>query len=307
MKKNYLFAMLFVLSLANINAQIDIDVSFETAEGYSLGLIEGQNGWITNPDASSFMVISDTESTDGSQSLYFQGDPNGPLPGNAIAPAVLDLVGLTGNITYSADVFIEAENGTNDSEFNIIVQSIAEQLLTARVAFFGGDILVVNTNPADPNTLTFQLAGTYITEQWFELKMELNFDAGTIVYSVDDVEIFTGDAFGGQSIDQFLFFSSFNQTGAYIDDIKFESETLSVDSENAISFSVYPNPTTDVLNIQSANTLDIQNISIMDMSGKQSKATFNNNQVDVSHLQSGMYILNVETDQGNESIKFLKQ
>jgi hypothetical protein len=298
--------MLFVLSLANINAQTDIDVSFETAEGYSLGLIEGQNGWITNPDFSSFMVITDNESSDGSQSMYFQPDPNGPVPNNGIAPAIFNVAGLTGNVTYSADIFIETGDGTTDSEFQLILQSPTEQLLTSRIAFAAGDMLALNTNPADPATLTYQLAGTYTAGQWFELKMEFDFDAETIVYSIDEVEVFTGDAYGAGIVEQFLFLSSFNQTGAYVDNMKFESETLSVDSENAISFSVYPNPTTDVLNIQSANTLDIQNINIMDMSGKQSKVTFINNQVDVSHLQSGMYILNIETDQGNESIKFLK-
>lgn len=163
------------MCLVKVNAQENVTISFETRENYSLGLIVGQNGWITNPDYSSFMLVSDNESTDGTYSLYFKGDPNGSFPNNSVAHAVYNLAGLTGNVTFTADIFIEFGDEISDSEFGLILQSPTEGLLTSRLAFFGVDILVLNTNPADPATLTFQLADTYPTDQWFELKNRIQF------------------------------------------------------------------------------------------------------------------------------------
>ncbi|MDR2205142.1 MAG: leucine-rich repeat domain-containing protein [Flavobacteriaceae bacterium] len=67
---------------------------------------------------------------------------------------------------------------------------------------------------------------------------------------------------------------------------------------------IYPNPVKDVLIIQGSTLRQAQsdNARIYDISGKLVK-TFDGNSVNVSALQKGIYILNID----NQSIKFIKE
>jgi hypothetical protein len=63
---------------------------------------------------------------------------------------------------------------------------------------------------------------------------------------------------------------------------------------NLIKF--FPNPTTDVLNIQLSNN-EVGNISITDINGKElirTQTSGQNTQIDLSNLSKGVYILNLE-------------
>ena len=68
MKKKLLLIMVLVSTLSFAQEVI----SFETAEGFSVGNIDGQNGWFTTSSVSGNItneVISDELATDGSNSL----------------------------------------------------------------------------------------------------------------------------------------------------------------------------------------------------------------------------------------------
>jgi len=67
-------------------------------------------------------------------------------------------------------------------------------------------------------------------------------------------------------------------------------------TENSIVTSVYPNPATDVLNI--VTNEEIANVSIISLEGKV-VATATNSAVDISMLNSGIYIYEVTTTNGN--------
>jgi hypothetical protein len=84
-----------------------------------------------------------------------------------------------------------------------------------------------------------------------------------------------------------------------------------VSSEQILNehFKIYPNPTQDYLVIKLEKG-EIQHLKITDMSGRvilqQSKVI--NNQIDISHLVSGTYILKVEDEKGSiGSFQILKQ
>lgn len=93
----------------------------------------------------------------------------------------------------------------------------------------------------------------------------------------------------------------------FIDTVTVTSSQLGVNDlvsfENAIA--IYPNPTSDMLNIKSKDKVTA--VSISDMSGKRIEARVINNTVDVRGLQSGTYIINVVTEAGNSSQKFIKK
>lgn len=67
---------------------------------------------------------------------------------------------------------------------------------------------------------------------------------------------------------------------------------------------ISPNPTKDILEIKT--NLKIKAIEIRDMSGKIIAVNFSKN-LDVSHLESGIYFLRLETENGISQLRFLKE
>ncbi|WP_312399379.1 T9SS-dependent choice-of-anchor J family protein [Chryseobacterium sp.] len=71
------------------------------------------------------------------------------------------------------------------------------------------------------------------------------------------------------------------------------------------SISVYPNPTTDYLTINSDEKID--KAEVFDASGRKINVHFTDNKADVRNLQKGAYIINIETKEGKTSSKFIKK
>ena len=73
------------------------------------------------------------------------------------------------------------------------------------------------------------------------------------------------------------------------------------------NFAIYPNPTVDVLNIESKNGLVANEIKLTDLSGKVVKVQKGATAVNVSDLASGTYIIDVTTNEGRATSKFIKK
>lgn len=72
---------------------------------------------------------------------------------------------------------------------------------------------------------------------------------------------------------------------------------LSLDDFNQDQFSIYPNPSQNVVNIESKNNLIIESVKIVDLSGKLIiEKNQNTNQVDIENLSNGMYIVEVASE-----------
>ena len=73
-------------------------------------------------------------------------------------------------------------------------------------------------------------------------------------------------------------------------------------------FTLYPNPTKDVLNIQTKQDVAINSIEIYNRLGQVVMATTNAiNSVDVASLASGTYFVKVNTEKGSANVKFVKE
>ena len=68
---------------------------------------------------------------------------------------------------------------------------------------------------------------------------------------------------------------------------------------------LYPNPASDILMIKAADK--IQSAEVFDMAGRKLNTNLRNNTIDVRGLQSGTYLINVVTEAGNSSQKFIKK
>lgn len=84
------------------------------------------------------------------------------------------------------------------------------------------------------------------------------------------------------------------------------SSTVGIESIiDEAQVSIYPNPVNNTLRIQS--TEKIKSVEVFSLSGAQMLSSANSNQVDVSGLKSGIYIVRVETNLSVVTQKLIKQ
>uniref|UniRef100_UPI004048D69F T9SS type A sorting domain-containing protein n=1 Tax=Flavobacterium sp. TaxID=239 RepID=UPI004048D69F len=77
---------------------------------------------------------------------------------------------------------------------------------------------------------------------------------------------------------------------------------------DANSFSAYPNPVKDVLNI--SYTSEISSVRVINMIGQEvlsRNINATSSQVDMSHLSAGTYIVNVTVGDAIKTLKVVKQ
>ncbi|MGK0379523.1 MAG: hypothetical protein ACJA1Z_003351 [Patiriisocius sp.] len=79
----------------------------------------------------------------------------------------------------------------------------------------------------------------------------------------------------------------------YIDDVSLIfASTLSISEEELMSFSIYPNPATDLISISGIE--NINSIKVYSILGSLEKEVFNTNQIDISELSSGIHLIKVD-------------
>jgi hypothetical protein len=84
----------------------------------------------------------------------------------------------------------------------------------------------------------------------------------------------------------------------------------SIDNVLAGSFSVYPNPTKDMLNISNSIGAEINSVTITDINGRTVKQVTANgveSQINTADLNAGVYFVNINSNQGSLTKKIVKQ
>ncbi|WP_034057173.1 T9SS type A sorting domain-containing protein [Lacinutrix jangbogonensis] len=100
-----------------------------------------------------------------------------------------------------------------------------------------------------------------------------------------------------------------NGTWSLYESTLFELDgTLGVSSETLSEINIYPNPTSDYINIKTPNTIQIKSIILIDMNGKVVISSQNQiEKINISHLQQGVYLLQIHTDNGSLSKRIIKK
>lgn len=145
------------------------------------------------------------------------------------------------------------------------------------------------TSGSDFTYLTFGLtAGTWAT--WAQRTQSLS-------------------AYDGQVIRIGIKYQSADAYMLMIDDFKVTAATLSTENFNMNNkFVISPNPANNILNITS-DIAKIQSVSIVDLNGrtvKQLEVNNTNSQINVSDLNAGVYMLNIQSEEGKTVKKFIK-
>lgn len=73
------------------------------------------------------------------------------------------------------------------------------------------------------------------------------------------------------------------------------------------TFSVYPNPVKDVLNISNSMNAEINTVTVVDINGRTVKQFGSVSQINVSDLNAGVYFVNINSNEGSTTKKIVKQ
>ena len=152
------------------------------------------------------------------------------------------------------------------------------------------------------------------------------FSIKSINYNGVDIYLFEGSTLGFSSITSHI--PSLNATVTSIFNEKKDdtscfalvslywdmllNTTTAIDNNKIqTDFIVFPNPTSNVINITSERINEITRIEILDISGNIAKNIAPNNSsnlaIDISDLQQGMYLINIYSEKGNSIKKVIKK
>ncbi|MES2477849.1 MAG: choice-of-anchor V domain-containing protein [Bacteroidota bacterium] len=86
----------------------------------------------------------------------------------------------------------------------------------------------------------------------------------------------------------------------------YEKTTSIGEIKNEIASKIYPNPCTNVLNIEAAGSAKFM-ATVYDLAGRVVIAPAHQSSIDVSALTSGVYLLRLNTEDGQQTATFVKQ
>ncbi|HEX9980013.1 MAG TPA: choice-of-anchor J domain-containing protein [Flavobacterium sp.] len=96
-----------------------------------------------------------------------------------------------------------------------------------------------------------------------------------------------------------------------VDDFKVTSSLLSVNDVLAGKFSAYPNPSNGIINLTNTESIRVNSVEITDLNGRVVKTVSYTDapsaiEININELASGMYMMNIASDQGVAVKKIMK-
>lgn len=85
------------------------------------------------------------------------------------------------------------------------------------------------------------------------------------------------------------------------------SSTMSIQTHVLNQFTVYPNPTSGILSIDGIENTSVQHLVIFDLQGKKILEGFNQNQIDISSLINGIYLIQLSNGKSIETHRIIKR
>ena len=150
-------------------------------------------------------------------------------------------------------------------------------------------VLVSTTGTAPANfTAITPAAGVSPAAAWVEYTYDINAYQGQNVYIA--IQCVSVDAFA-----------------LLIDAFKVTATALGTADFFKSNFTVYPNPSNNVLNISNTNSLEITSASITDVNGRIVKEVNSSvESINISELNAGVYFLKIKTIDGEGFTKIVK-
>ncbi|MGV6829942.1 MAG: T9SS type A sorting domain-containing protein [bacterium] len=279
--------------------------SFESAEGFSIGSINGQNSWSVFAGIPDGPQITNSQATEGTFSLQIVDDAlaaDGTSNG-AFSPGFTSV----GDATLTVDV---DAGPTGLSDVHILTQSPSQAFTTARVNFnFQDNILVLDDVGSG---LAFQDTGANVPRgTTFEFTIEHRFSTSEILYYLNGSLIYTGGLVAGTNVEEFVLFTDNFGSDAFFDNVQYSDDTLSIGDEDPLAgIRTFPNPVNRELTISFNQNIGESTIEIINITGqtvlKQAINGFGQQKINTSALSTGMYLAKITNGESSSIKKFIK-
>lgn len=278
-------------------------ISFETSEGYNQGTVIGQKEWSVKTDNvpnNNFQVVTG-KSTDGSNSVEVTSTSN-----------------YTENLTYlfkkipeynrlsvSADVKLEKLDHSDYYMLSLYYNN------NGAYSWAGGFNFMYSSKMYADSDINFKDLGNWEAGKWYNLRIEIDHvTEKNVKYYLDNQLVHTVGLNTKVLRANDLNFEFDNDGSGFIVDniIIKDMDKLSVSEATKNEITVFPNPTSDFININT--TEGIKSIKLYDVKGGLviSQPLSNKNpRLDISTLPKGNYLLTIETNAGTETKKIIKK
>ena len=194
--------------------------SFETAQGYSAGPLNGQAGWTTFNATPAQPVVSAAHPQQGAQHLRLTDTP--AVPDTTLSGGFSPVLGVAGGQRSATSVWLSINNVTpgpnGGADYDVVGQeSVTGGQISFRVKFqFGGDIVIADDTNHD-GTLEFVDSGrNWTPNTYHNLRVFHNPANNQIAYFLNNSLIYQSadGIFGGDDVSQVVLMSdNFFQPG----------------------------------------------------------------------------------------------
>ncbi|MDO5655105.1 MAG: T9SS type A sorting domain-containing protein [Flavobacteriaceae bacterium] len=325
MKKVLLSLLVAVTGL--VSAQND-QAGFEQGEGFFPGDITGQDGWFATPVGTSYAIgqeVTAAFSSTGDQSLKlgyvedygYLGQEYGYILG--ANKQYETLFPLQNGLTIQWDFMTTAADQSEMSDFVMYANGPAvdnpEQVIRSQGYNFSYSGFIRNiqyneNGSSGPNYYwTDMQLGSWVPNTWYTAKMVYN--GVQWEYYLNNALIGSFDTFGNVSGINYIQFVTDNyQYDGYVDNYLITT-SLSVNdlaAERGVS-TLYPNPARAHVTVKLSENFNAANTkaTLTNVSGKQVGSFENINNINVSHLPAGVYILTLTDGKQTETKKLIKK
>lgn len=292
MKRTILFFVALFLTTFNSNAQIP-NSGFENWNSFS-GYMEPQ-GWATTNPSGMYTV---TQSTDhfpasiGNYSAKIECDTS-----YNYACAFL----MTNSIGDPHPAFPISGHPTSFTGYYKFFSLNNDSMFIRIQLFMNGNIVSEGQ---------FYQISTVSDWDFFNIQLSpyTNADSGCVVIS-------TSNLIQSNSVDSSDYICRPNGNSiVYVDNLNFDNLITSVSDQSALNhlLNIYPNPASDIisLDIDFVGNSESTEVNIFNLTGKLVKSEILNqdvNQVDISNLSNGIYVVSVKTNNLIENQKLIIQ
>ncbi|MBJ6368517.1 T9SS type A sorting domain-containing protein [Snuella sedimenti] len=204
-----------------------------------------------------------------------------------------------GSVSYTGSELSFTGDDTNTAP------KFAQQFFSIDASSYQYVHVVVDNNTSNADQIKFQFVdGASATQTYGNQSLALG--ASTIDMDLSGKAEWTADI-----TDWRIVFSNSGSAAVDLNPITISrivfdnSPTLNMKKLDQLTFSLYPNPTSEILNIKAVDR--ITKIKLFDISGKQVLETvkLNNGQLNISNIKKGVYLLHIEDANNNTEVKKL--
>ncbi|KFC23440.1 T9SS type A sorting domain-containing protein [Epilithonimonas lactis] len=293
----FLFSLATALLSISISAQQQ-KISFESSEGYSLGTVVGQKEWSIKTDNvpnSNFKVVTGN-ATDGNNSVEVtsNGNPTENLT------YLFKKIPEYDRLSISADVKLEKLDNSDYYMLSLYYNNNGNYSWSGGFNFDYEGGLYADSDEA------IKYIEDWEAGKWYNLRIEIDHvTEKNVKYYLDNQLVFTSVLSNRIVRTNELNFEFDNYNSGYIVDniIIKDMDQLAVNDINKTKISIFPNPSSDFINIKFDE--EIRSIKIYDIKGSLIKSD-NTPKIDISAFPKGNYMVSIETKSRVETRKFIK-